>query len=846
MLIDKPLALLIFGNSEADHLKGVTKEREYLPDLFFKKNKEYGYELKVIGYSEKEKILEFIDENAERIFLLYFSGHSSSNQIEADDGGIYRAGLVRKISCLDNIKLVFFNGCRNQRIIDELASRTNSINLIGSRDLINDSQAVFFAGTLFKSLIVLGETVGEAFKKSTDNMISVSGDYRSMDGVDSHTKLPWYAILKDPSWTFDYFAGFCEKIPKLPTGEYPFPSKPFKGVLSYNERDAQVFFGRCEEIFKTLEFLKSENKILIIQGQSGSGKSSLINAGIFPRVKALGYSFFKLNIRNYQFNKDDKKLAERDVVIFDQVEYLFTDQSEKQRQNFFEFIQVFFDKNPKRKAIFSIRTEYYGRFSDELLNLLGLSFSSFILRTLSFERIVEIIERAKEKILDSSYQTIVKDPEDGPKLSEIIASDLVEDDQGRIDGSKNVAPVLQMILYDLYEAVKNNNVRVIDVELYYSIKKEGIGIVEQIKKKISKIKAGQPWGKVAYDNGLIIDVLYFHTDSNQRAVKIPLALLFRKYHHIPFIKNLIQELINEHLLIKISGKDDSSFFTIVSHDAFCKYLHQIFYESDRPGQIARKALTYAVRNYSHAGSTYRDSTTLDSQSIRKIKQGRYGTYDWESNEIEKEIVSLSIKNTRKKRVLLSPLYFFPVLILFLLGFFFPDSMIPRDKYQEMKSLYRADSKTNDDLFMLKHKDLLDELFSINDIILFEGRSIAWKYFIISDTYVKKAVILLKQKKYKSAELSASNAIKFSEKAGFHINSLSMKKGDNKENLKNSNYFNISHAYALSYCAKLEKNNELLKAVTKYQNKITDSNFFELALLNREDCFDNVLTNLLEY
>lgn len=60
---------------------------------------------------------------------------------------------------------------------------------------------------------------------------------------------------------------------------------PYRGLLAFREEDADVFFGR--EVFVDLlkEKLTQKN-IIQVSGPSGSGKSSLIAAGLIHALKA--------------------------------------------------------------------------------------------------------------------------------------------------------------------------------------------------------------------------------------------------------------------------------------------------------------------------------------------------------------------------------------------------------------------------------------------------------------------------------------------------------------------------------------------------------------------------------
>jgi WD40 repeat protein len=65
---------------------------------------------------------------------------------------------------------------------------------------------------------------------------------------------------------------------------------PYPGLLSFREDDAAVFFGRDEEIGTGLDLLNKVRRLgtadlVIVLGASGSGKSSLVNAGLVPRLR---------------------------------------------------------------------------------------------------------------------------------------------------------------------------------------------------------------------------------------------------------------------------------------------------------------------------------------------------------------------------------------------------------------------------------------------------------------------------------------------------------------------------------------------------------------------------------
>ena len=58
---------------------------------------------------------------------------------------------------------------------------------------------------------------------------------------------------------------------------------PYRGLRAFHEEDAALFFGRGREVQRLLETLKGSRFVAVV-GRSGSGKSSLVRAGLIPQL----------------------------------------------------------------------------------------------------------------------------------------------------------------------------------------------------------------------------------------------------------------------------------------------------------------------------------------------------------------------------------------------------------------------------------------------------------------------------------------------------------------------------------------------------------------------------------
>jgi AAA ATPase domain/Pentapeptide repeats (9 copies) len=65
-------------------------------------------------------------------------------------------------------------------------------------------------------------------------------------------------------------------------------NSPWPGPRPYEESEWQIFFGRNREVDRVLERF-SLNRLTLLSGPSGTGKTSLLRAGIVPRLRLMRY-----------------------------------------------------------------------------------------------------------------------------------------------------------------------------------------------------------------------------------------------------------------------------------------------------------------------------------------------------------------------------------------------------------------------------------------------------------------------------------------------------------------------------------------------------------------------------
>jgi formylglycine-generating enzyme required for sulfatase activity len=102
-----------------------------------------------------------------------------------------------------------------------------------------------------------------------------------------------------------------ERVNVLPPG-----TSPFRGLLTYDTEHSLLFFGRDREIEELLHRLTAVRFLLIV-GDSGSGKSSLVRAGLIPALLRGRAGMFDWRVATMKPGEDSLDLLAEAVPQFD-------------------------------------------------------------------------------------------------------------------------------------------------------------------------------------------------------------------------------------------------------------------------------------------------------------------------------------------------------------------------------------------------------------------------------------------------------------------------------------------------------------------------------------------------
>jgi hypothetical protein len=248
---------------------------------------------------------------------------------------------------------------------------------------------------------------------------------------------------------------------------------PYRLLDYYRYEDAPLFFGREEETAKMVGEILS-TRLLVLFSPSGSGKTSLINAGVRPELENMGYRTVYTRMegeptaavckavaetldleknapdqgqRLYDFLKQAVQETGKPLVIFlDQFEeffIVFKDNDTLRREFIEEVAKIKYDEQLPVFLVLSLREDYFAH-----LHEFRLAIPS-IFNNNSNIRLEPFTEKAARSVMEEPLKLV------GWKLEEGMADLVLADLKGLKKGSAGIEPIsLQMICGALWQGRK--------------------------------------------------------------------------------------------------------------------------------------------------------------------------------------------------------------------------------------------------------------------------------------------------------------------------------------------------------------------------------------------------------
>jgi WD40 repeat protein/tetratricopeptide (TPR) repeat protein len=585
-----------------------------------------------------------------RVAVFHYGGHSDGYRLllESASGrpeAAHAGGLARLLGQQHGLRLVFLNGCSTgPQVQGLLAARVPAV-VATSRSIV-DSAATDFAARFYAELGA-GGSPQRAFAVAQSAVEMVRGGatrdlLRELEAGEA-VDLPWSLHQGEGQemaldWTLAEAVGDPTfGLPPLP--EQDLPDSPFRHLFSFAEKQADVFFGRGYQIRDLYERVTAPNAapIILLYGQSGVGKSSLLAAGLLPRLKTGHEVRYVLRYpqkgllnsielpplfegRRLRLGDSLRAVEEQCgkplLLIMDQLEKVFTNPVPERPRELLELVEVlqeaFADpeQRPRSKLILGFRKEWLSEVEHRFAEA-GLPRAKVFLKRLDRRGVIEaVIGPARSARLLRQYVLTV---EEG--LAEAIADDLLQDNESA------VAPTLQILLTKMWErAIQRERGKPrFDLELYLQLKSEGLLLRDFLRQQLAALHG---WRAGVVDSGLALDLLSYHTTALGTAAERTKEDLEGAYGHVgDVIGPLVQQCKDLYLLADpAEDQADPAETTRLAHDTLAPLVREQFDNSDKPGQRARRILANRAGEW-EGGQV----EPLDEVDLELVEKGESGT-----------------------------------------------------------------------------------------------------------------------------------------------------------------------------------------------------------------------------
>jgi len=237
-------------------------------------------------------------------------------------------------------------------------------------------------------------------------------------------------LVSDKAGGLERLARRLTEVALMGQGGFDFPPgrAPYPGFLSFDEDDAAIYFGRDDDVRKLIQRADSRRieggrRCIFVLGESGTGKSSLLRAGLIPRLRKAKREWIVLSAFRPEDDPfaglarslreegvdidvgalpttDPRRIAEAladrhdahhagILVGLDQAEELFSRTAPDRREQFLAYLSRLLAPGLPFVVVATLRSDHFG----EIQKAVGLDteFEEFSLRPLPVERIGDIV-----------------------------------------------------------------------------------------------------------------------------------------------------------------------------------------------------------------------------------------------------------------------------------------------------------------------------------------------------------------------------------------------------------------------------------------------------------------------
>jgi WD40 repeat protein/class 3 adenylate cyclase len=386
----------------------------------------------------------------------------------------------------------------------------------------------------------------------------------------------------------------------LPPADVPCP---YKGLLPFEPEDSELFFGR-EQLAEDIAARLEESGFLAVVGPSGSGKSSLVRAGVVPRLED--------EVRTAIVSPGAHPLeqvasvGDATLLVVDQFEEVFTlcrDEDER-----IAFIDRVLDAAPR--VIVALRADFYGHCTAYPRLASALEEHQALVGPMSEEELRRAIERPGEQA--------------GLVLEPGVVEGILRD----VAGQPGALPLLS---HSLLETWKRRSGRMLTVIGY--LQSGGVhGAIAKTAETVYRDALSAEQQALARNIFLRLTELGEGTEDTRR--RVSMAELVPRREQEAEVAEVLRTLADARLVTIGEGTVE------VAHEALIRHWPTLrdWLDEDREGRLLHRRLTEAAQEWE---ALDRDPGAL-FRGTRLATTGDWATaHDPEVNELEREFLTAS-------------------------------------------------------------------------------------------------------------------------------------------------------------------------------------------------------------
>lgn len=403
----------------------------------------------------------------------------------------------------------------------------------------------------------------------------------------------------------------------------PLPDRPYKRLDFYETKDAPIFFGREQEI-QTLCSLIHAHRLVLFYGPSGAGKTSLLLAGVLPRleqtemeyqpfylrtlddpIKAIGQAvqrhFTDVELPASGSLVDFLAAAARSaegplIIVLDQFEEFFTRFTPQRRQTFIDELGSLIDsRDIPVKVVLTLREDWLAAVNEIRHRIPEIFNTDMRLLPLTQDQARLAISGPAER-MGVQFE---------PALIDQLLADLAEDDNPTSE-QLIMPPQLQLICTAVYDQARADGRRRITLADYENVG-GGIGILDrfienalQVHKEESRELAKR----------ILMSLVTSHQTKGGRQ---PASLGAELGVDAETVKPILSRLTEQRLLRRLDENDTYE----LAHDILAATIAGWISETDRQLKEIREQLERDLADWRHD-----DQILLSQGKFRRIDQMR--------------------------------------------------------------------------------------------------------------------------------------------------------------------------------------------------------------------------------